>query len=207
MKTPLNFARIPFRNERLPRLVYGLVAASLLGTTVTHAVILTRYLLREQEELDVKVEALEQELDKLTTQLRQTENELRSERSEARTERTRFLATTYRQKGFSWTGLFNELEAITPAAVRITSIVPSEEQGQIQVRLHVAGRTLADILEMVGELEANQLFGTVLPLDETQENDGEGGGVAATLILQVFPERVGQGPAEETPPVGGRGAR
>ena len=234
MNTPLNFARVPFRNERLPLLIYGLAAVSLLGTTVTHGVILTRYLLREQEELDVKVAALDEELERRETELQQTENELRSERSEARTERIRFLTATYRQKSFSWTGLFNELEAITPAAVRITSIAPSAEQGQIQVRLHVVGRTLADVLEMVGELEAHQLFGTVLPLNETQESE-EGGEIAATLMLQVFPERAGQEPAtpvsteateaeeeqseepvptstetsedEETSPVGGRGAR
>ena len=188
MRNRLNFAGIPFRNQRLPSLLYGLLAFSLLAVTILHGVVLTRSLLKEQEELDVKVEVLEKELSELGENLARAADELKSERNEARTERIRFLTAVYRQKGFSWTGLFNELETITPPTVRITSIAPSVEKAEILVRLTILGKTLNDVLEMVRQLEANRIFGKVLPLSESQAGEREGGGIATTLTLQYRPE-------------------
>jgi Tfp pilus assembly protein PilN len=190
----LNLAKVPFRNERFPRLLYGMAATILVTVTVVHAVLLTRYLLREREELDVKVGALEKELADLEGKLRTAQTDLNSKRSAVGTERIRFLAAVYQQKSFSWTGLFNELEVITPAGVLIKSVAPAElgeeeTDGQIQVSLEVVGRSLDDVLEMVKRLEANRLFNTVLPLKESTEEERDGGGVAATLTLQYLPPR------------------
>ncbi|MFQ5790646.1 MAG: PilN domain-containing protein [Acidobacteriota bacterium] len=183
----LNFATTPFRNQRLPWLLFALAAVLLLVTTVVHGTVLTRYLLREREELDVKVQELEQELADLEVTLSRTRENLRSQKSEARSERIRFLASVYRQKNFSWTGLLNELESITPAAIRVTSISPKEKDGKTQVTLTVVGRSLEDVLEMVRRLEASRLFRTVLPVNERLDDDSKGGGVAATLTLRYDP--------------------
>lgn len=189
----LNFARVPFRNERLPMLGFGLAVAVLIAVTLVHGVVLTRYLLREQEELDAKVDVLQKEHADLETQILRTENELQSQRNEARTERIRFLAALYRQKSFSWTGLFNELETLTPAQVRITSIAPAEigdledeyEQG-IEVKLEVIARGPEDVLEMVRRLEANRLLANVLPIRESEGGERAAGGVAASLTLRYL---------------------
>jgi Tfp pilus assembly protein PilN len=189
----LNFAKVPFRNERLPGALYGLAAAGLLATTVVHAVVLTRYLMREQEELDVKVASLQEDLASLDAQISRTENELRSQRSEAGTEKIRFLARLYYHKNFSWTGLFNELEVLTPPAVRITSIAPGpiDEkdnviQEETQVQLQIVARSLEDILEMVRRLENNPLFTWVLPLSEDDRTETDDGGFAANLTLRYL---------------------
>lgn len=199
----LNFAKAPFRNERLPMLLYSAAVAVLLALSLIHGVILTRYLLREQEELDVKVEALEKERADLSTRIRRTDSDLDSQRSEAHSERIRFLAGLYRQKSFSWTGLFNELESLTPPSVRIISISPGqigrsndEIADEIEVRLEVVARSRDDILEMIGQLEKNRFLTTVLPRSETEGS--EGGGVAASLTLQyVRPSKQAQ---EADPP-------
>jgi Tfp pilus assembly protein PilN len=194
MRVQLNFARAPFRNERLPWILFGLVAAVLLAASVLHGVVLSRYLMREQEELDVKVEALQQELSETENAIRRTENEIRTQRNDARTERIRFLANVYRQKSFSWTGLFNELEALTPAAVRITSISPAgiggkedEIEDEIEVELQVVARSLENVLEMVRRLEAAQYLTTVLPIFEAEGGERDGPGVSAVLRLQYLP--------------------
>jgi Tfp pilus assembly protein PilN len=195
MKVRLNFARAPFRNERLPWAIYGLATVVLLSVTVLHGVVLTRYLMREQEALDVKVEALQDELSRTEDAIRRTENELTAQRNDARTERIRFLTNVYRHKGFSWTGLFNELEALTPAAVRITSIAPAglddkedEIQEEIEVELQIVARSLDDVLEMVRRLEAARYLTTVLPLVEDEGGPREGGeGVSTVLTLQYLP--------------------
>lgn len=188
----LNFAEVPFRNERLSQILYGLTASVLAILTLIHTVALTRYLLREQEELDVKVEELVAELAELEAEFSRTEAEISSKTNEARTGRIRFLTNLYQQKSFPWTGLFNQLEALMPPGVRIASISPGDpgdELGEIEVNLQVVGRKLSDVLELVKRLEIDDLFATVLPLREA-ETDREGGGIAATLRLQYLRSRI-----------------
>lgn len=192
MSSPeFNFARAPFTNERLPRLCFLAATVVVLGLTLAHGVLLARYLLREQEEMDIKVEALEEELAKTNQAIQRAQASLAQDQNAVRDERTRFLARLYRQKGFSWTGLFNELEEITPAPVRITSIAPFEERGQIHVTLNIVGRTLQDVLEMVRQLEGSSFFATVFPVDEAHLDELGESGVAATLRLE-YVERVAE---------------
>lgn len=212
MTSRLNFAKVPFRNERMPGALYGLAGAVLLAATVVHAVFLTRYLMREQEELDVKVASLQEELRNLNSQIERTQNELLSQRSEAGTERIRFLAKLYYHKNFSWTGLFNELEVLTPPAVRITSIAPGsidekddDIKEETEVQLQVVARSLEDILEMVRRLEKNPLFMWVLPLSEADRTETEDGGFAANLTLKYLRQEDDGG--EETSEPGENAAR
>lgn len=187
MASGFNFARTPFENERLPRLVFALAAVLVLGITVVHAFFLGRYLVREQEALDITVEELREELAATNAEIDRTRASLARQQTELSNERTRFLTRIYRHKSFSWTGLFNELEEITPASVRITSIAPFEEDGEIAVTMSLVGRTLTDVLEMVRALEESSFFATVFPLDEVDLSElgaGNETGIAATLRLR-----------------------
>lgn len=182
-----NFARQPFENERLPRLVFTLAAVLVLGVTLVHGFFLGRYLVREREALDITVSELEDEIEATDAAIARTEASLAQKQTALGDERTRFLTRIYRHKSFSWTGLFNELEEITPASVRITSISPFEEDGEISVTLSLVGRTLANVLEMVSALEGSRFFATVFPLDEVdlaEVGDGRETGIAATLRLR-----------------------
>lgn len=180
-----NFARAPFVNERLPRTVFALAATAVAAATVFHGFLLTRYLLREQESLDIRVSELRQELGETNARISRAQSALARDRSALGSEQTEFLTTLFRRKSFSWTGLFNELETITPPSVRITSIAPSEKEGEISVTMTVVGQTLQDVLEMVRTLESSSFFATVFPLDETNLAEAERGetGIAATLEL------------------------
>jgi Tfp pilus assembly protein PilN len=186
METPLNFAKAPFRNERLPRIAFTVIAVALVAATLWHAVVLTRYLLREAEELDVTVQRMEEQLSGLVTDINQTRAALNEERSDSMSQRVSFLADVYQRKGFSWTGLFNQLESILPPNVRITSISPSAAQGEIEVRLTTVGRSLEDLLLLVRTLEESRYFGTVMPLDEAHQQ--EEGTVSSTVTLRYLAE-------------------
>jgi Tfp pilus assembly protein PilN len=192
MGSPLNFAKVGFRNERLPRTLYGIVAAGLVATTLWHGMVLTRYLLREREELDLKVQSMEEALAGLDADISRTTAELGSQRNELMSQRVEFLAGIYLQKGFSWTELFNQLEGIVPPDVRITSISPSAAQGEVQVSMTTVGRSLEDLLELVRTLEESRFFGTVMPVNEAHQQ--EGGSVAATITLRYLAEE------DEPPP-------
>jgi Tfp pilus assembly protein PilN len=180
-----NFSRVPFVNERLPRTLFALALTAVAAGTVLHGVLLTRYLMREQESLDMRVDELRQELSETNTRVSQAQSALARNRTELGSVQTQFLTTLFRRKSFSWTGLFNELEEISPPSVRITSIAPTEKEGEISVTMTVVGRTLQDVLEMVRALESSSFFATVFPLDETNLAEAERGetGIAATLEL------------------------
>ncbi len=191
----LNFSGAPFRNERLPWFVYGIAVAALTVTTVIHAVTLTRYFMREQEELDVKVASLQTELNGLVAEVNRAQSELDTQQDQSRNEKILFLAALFQRRRFSWTGFFNELESLTPAPVRITSIAPGgvgpidDDVGEeLEIQLQIIARTLEDVLEMLRRLEANHLYASVLPLRES-----EGGqrvdGVAVTLTLNYLPKK------------------
>lgn len=185
MANGFNFAKRPFTNERLPRLVVAAATAAVVAVTVLHAILLTRSLLREQEELDSRVEVARAELQSTEAKIREARSTLAQKRTALGDERTQFLTRLYRRKSFAWTELFNELEKITPAPVRVTAISPTEDEGRITVTLNVVGKTLEDVLEMVRRLEASSFFTTVYPLDESALDARSGDtGIAATLELQ-----------------------
>jgi len=180
-----NFARAPFVNERLPRMVFAVAVAGVAAATVFHGALLTRYLLREQESLDIRVSELREELRETSARTASAESGLARNRTELGSVQTQFLTTLFRRKSFSWTGLFNELERKTPPSVRITSIAPDEKDGEIAVTMTLVGKTLQDVLEMVRALESSSFFATIYPLEEASIEDDESGetGIAATLRL------------------------
>jgi Tfp pilus assembly protein PilN len=198
MERQLNFARVVFRNERLPRLLFGLVAFGLLVTTLWHGVVLSRYLLKEREELDLKVQSMEEELAGLESEIGRAQAELHLQRNNETSQQILFLADVFREKSFSWTGLFNQLETITPARVRITSISPSTSEGEIEVKLTTISRSLENLLELVRRLEESRFFGTVMPVSEAHEESG--GGVTAQVTLRYLAEeeRTPSAPNETT---------
>jgi len=189
--SPLNFAKVGFRNERLPQLLFGIAALSLVAATLWHGVVLTRYLLREREDLDLKVQSMGEQVTSLDTDIAGTRSELRAQRNELMTQRIEFLGDVYRQKGFSWTELFHQLEETLPRNVRITSISPSAAKGVIEVKLTTIGRSLDDLLGLFQSLEESRYFGTVMPVNEAQQE--EGGEVAAVVTLRYLAE-------EDAPP-------
>lgn len=185
MSNRFNFARRPFVNERLPRLVFVVAATLVIGLTLVHVFFLARYLVREQEELDVQVAELRDELARTNSRIASAAASVAQGQTELSNDKTLFLAHLYRLKSFSWTGLFNELEEITPRAVRITSIAPVEIDGEISVTLTLVGRTLQNVLEMVSALEGSSFFATVFPLDDVDLAEMDAGsGIAATLQLR-----------------------
>ncbi len=186
MEAPLNFAKAPFRNGRLPRFFFAVVAGALAVATLGHVIVLTRYLLREAEELDVTVQGMEERLSGLVADIDCTRTALDVQRNDLMSQRVSFLADIYRQKGFSWTGFFNQLESVIPPNVRITSISPSAARGEIEVRLTTVGRSLEDLLMLVRSLEESRFFGTVMPLNEAHQE--EEGTVSSIVTLRYLAE-------------------
>jgi hypothetical protein len=105
---------------------------------------------------------------------------------------------------FSWTALFNQLEATLPPDVMLASIRPAIDDGETKITLITLGRRRPDLDEFIEKLEATGAFENVLP---RQENPSDDGLMQATIVATYVPEAPAAAPAAPPPPAAKPAAR
>ena len=169
MKSPLNLATRPARNERAGALGFGLAATLLLALTMQHAFVVSRLASTAATTLDAEVAGLEKEI----AGLRDRETVLRSARKDvAALARWSLLKEIVDQRAFSWTGLLARLEATLPADVRLVAIAPETKRGRIQLSLDGIARSSDHAVALVKALEDRAEFEDVFVLDIDEGKDG-----------------------------------
>lgn len=187
MRRPLNLARRPFRNERLPTLLLALGCLVLLGVSVRHGFAIRDLLPERTAGIDGEVVKVEEE----AARLRKESEELRG-RSASKEDRAEWTAVRalVDRRAFSWTTLLACLEETVPPDVRLLSITPSEESGRVELTLRAVGRTVEDGLGFLDALLARDEFQEPF-LTSVAERD-EGVEFVYTMIYVA-----GRRPAEE----------
>lgn len=170
MKTPVNLAARPFRNEAGPNLLFaaGVVAAGML--TVRHVVLLGTLVGESASTLNRRVAGLEAEV-------RQTRQAAQAVRGPAPNPATlaewRAVQDLVDRRVFSWGDLLARLETALPAGVRLTTIEPSVVRGKLTVQLVAVARTREEGFEVIKALEAAGGFNDVSPLSINTTPRGE----------------------------------
>jgi Tfp pilus assembly protein PilN len=103
------------------------------------------------------------------------------------------------QRTFSWTELFNQLEATLPENVMLTAVKPQFKDGATHVNMDIQGRRTEDIDDFFAKLEATGAFHGV---QWSAENVTEEGLHHMTMTAVYTPPRDGVRPAEATVPRG-----
>jgi len=155
VKPPLNLAREPFRNERLPTLLLGLGTLALLVATARQAQVAWELLPGRARDVEGELVALEAE----AARLRAESAELR--RLQAPEETVREWATVKSlvdRRAFSWTGLFAALEQALPPGVRLVSVQPGNARSGAELQLAALGRSSADALALLQALQSHGDF-------------------------------------------------
>ena len=155
MSAPLNLARRPFRNERLPTILLALGCAGLAILTVRHAFVARDLLPGRSRDVMAQVAALEKE----ASGLRAEAAELR--RLAAPTETLREWAAVQGlvdRRAFSWTGLFSALESALPPGVRLVSVSPRDGRGGLVLTIAAVGRQGEDALALLAALQSQGDF-------------------------------------------------
>jgi len=167
-----NLATRPFYNERLVRVV---LIAALAAAAAWTAVNVTT------------VVSLSQQGAMLSERVRSEGRAATAARAEAQTLRASLnpveIATASRaateanqliaQRTFSWTMLFNRVEATLPADVRLTHVQPqTANDGRMIVALTVVSRRIEDLDAFIERLEATGAFRGVLSRADTVLDDG-----------------------------------
>lgn len=166
-----NLATRPFYNERLVHLAIGLLALVVLGLTV-YNVLQVVELSSKQEDLEartVRDEAAAGEHDRQAVATRQ---QIDAPGLKMLAEAAREANALIDQRTFSWTELFNRIEATLPPDVMITSLRPTIRDGSVLLTIAVIGRRVEDIDAFIEKLEATGAFSNVL--NRTEEATDEG---------------------------------
>jgi hypothetical protein len=167
-----NLATRPFYNERLVRVVLIAALASAAAWTavnVTTVVSLSQQgaMLSERVSSEGRAAtAARAEMQTLRASLNPAEI---ATASRAATEANQLIA----QRTFSWTMLFNRVEATLPADVRLTHVQPqTSDDGRMIVALTVVSRRIEDLDAFIERLEATGAFRGVLSRADTALDDG-----------------------------------
>lgn len=174
----VNVATRPFYNERGVHLVLAAVAALLIGLGVFNAYALSRLTEREQV-LGGQIASQEAKARDLRQDAAKVRGSIREDELQAVLVAAREANGLIDRRTFSWTQLFNYLEATLPDDVMLTTVRPLVEGDKVTVTLGVIGRRVAAIDEFMTRLEGTRAFNDVLSRDEQALEDG---GFEAALV-------------------------
>lgn len=172
----LNLSTRPFRNNTVLWVGYGLMAVLLVVISVRHV--------QRFRENDLLLNDLKAQVDNIDVELSQLERRDRAAREGIGKFDVRSLTVqatkaneVIRWKSFSWTRLFNQLEAIQPHDVRMTSVRPiflpeqrvaagraaAVDSSAVPVAVEGAAKSLDDFLDLERELLRDPSFSRIEP--------------------------------------------
>lgn len=166
-----NLATRPFYNERLVHWLLGLAALLVLLFTAFNV---SEYLRLSGRQGGLEADAARDEAAARTLTAKAAEARSRIDaRSLQRISAQALEANTIIDaRTFSWTALFDDIEATLPPNVMLTSITPKIGEDGATISLVVAGKTVEAINTFIESLEATGRFKNVQAASEIVTEDG-----------------------------------
>jgi Tfp pilus assembly protein PilN len=165
-----NLSTRPFYNERAVHAVAALVALILLALTAWQVIRVVR-LSRDKTELNTVIRKDRTEAQHLITEAAQVRRGLDSKELAIVAAAAKEANRLIEQRTFSWTQLFNQLEATLPEDVMLTAVKPDFQDGETLVDLDIQGRggdvidAFWDRLEKTGSFHEIQWSGLTVNED------------------------------------------
>ena len=203
-----NLASRPFYNERL---VHWLLGAGLLLVLA-----FTVYNVSEYLRLTGRQGGLAADVARDESQARQLSARAAEVRRRIDPRQLELIGTQAMQvnglidaRTFSWTSLFDDIEATLPPTVMLTAITPKIDQTGASVRFAVVGRTVDAIDTFIERLEGTKRFAGVQVQTEQVTDDGQFQAQITGRYLAALPAATPppEAPAATPPAAGTRGTR
>ena len=157
MNVRLNLATNPLQTHRKFLAVSGIVGA--LSVIVFLLLAAHVYSIRKSNEaLRVRADRVRQEMVGLMRQRDELESFFKEEQNARLNERSTFLNSLIDEQSLNWTQMFMDLEKILPTGVRLVSIEPAHDKGQVLVKLQVGAISDEAKLKFVRALESSPAF-------------------------------------------------
>jgi type IV pilus assembly protein PilN len=184
MKVRLNLATNPLQTHRKFLAVSGLIGA--LAGIVFLALAGHVYSVRKSNEaLRVRADGVRQEMVGLMRQRDELEDFFKEEQNARLNERSTFLNSLIDEQSLNWTHMFMDLEKILPTGVRLVSIEPAHEKGQVLVRLQVGAISDEAKLKFFRALENSPAFKDFREISEQSPEQQQGSGDLDRLQIQL----------------------
>lgn len=167
-----NLSTRPFYNERLVRVVLGLITLVVVGLTGYNVV---RIVALRSQGADARgqADAATREADRLRGEAQRIRQTINREQLAAVQTAAREANELIDRRAFSWTELFNRFEGTLPADVRIAAVTPQiDPAGRMLVAVSVISRRVEDLDEFIDALEKTGAFSGVLSRQEEAQEDG-----------------------------------
>jgi Tfp pilus assembly protein PilN len=166
-----NLSTRPFYNERGVHAVIAALATILIAVTAWQVLQIVR-LSRHKTELAATIRSDRAESEKLTREASEIRRGINQQELTVVTAAAREANDLIEQRTFSWTALFNQLEATLPEDVMLLSVRPSFEEGATGIRFELQGRGTEDVDTFMDNLEATGQFHNVRWTQETVTEEG-----------------------------------
>jgi type IV pilus assembly protein PilN len=172
MRVPINLASEPFRRDR-PMIAASVAVGALLVGLLVMLVFLAKSERDRARESRQSIARTEAQLKTIGQQRARLEAVLRQQENAEVLDRSVFLNDLLARKGVSWTKIFNDLEQVTPANVRLITVRPQiNANNSLLLDMVVGSQSAESILNFVMKLEASNVFGkttvhTTLPPSQT----------------------------------------
>ena len=195
-----NLATRPFYNERLVHVLLGVALALIVAFTLFNATQLIG-LSRTQAERSTAAsrdEARAADLTSRAAAIRRSIDPKALERVTAAATEANGLIDA---RAFSWTALFNDIEATLPPAVMLTSVTQGTSQGEsaLRVQFIVRGRTVEAVDTFIERLEQTGRFRKVMAPSELVTEEGLIETTIEGEYLQTAPAAAPVAPASAAP--------
>ncbi len=166
-----NLSTRPFYNERAVRAALALVAILVVAITawqITRVVRLSRY----KTDLSASIRREQQEADDFMRRASDVRRSLNTQELAVVGVEAKEANGLIERRTFSWTALFNQLEATLPEDVMLTAVRPEFTDGRTYVSLEIQARRSDDIGTFWDRLEKTGQFRDVQWSNETVTDDG-----------------------------------
>ena len=193
-----NLSTRPFYNERAIHVLLGILAAIVVVVTAMQLgriVSLSRY----KTELTSAIHRDRDEIDRRTKEAADVRRGVNPQELAVVSAAAKEANDLIEQRTFSWTELFNRLEATLPENVMLTAVRPEFKDGATHVNMEIQGRRAEDNDAFFEKLEATGVFRDVSWSAETVTEDGLH---HMTMTAVYAPDRQGVRPASASAPKG-----
>jgi Tfp pilus assembly protein PilN len=197
-----NLATKPFYNERLVHWLIGAAAVLVIAFTAFNVSAYLR-LSGRQGGLSADIARDEEMARTLTARAAEARRRIDAKSLKRVSAEAAEANGIIDARTFSWTSLFDDIEATLPPTVMLTAITPSIGPDGASVRLTVLGRTVEAIDTFIERLEATTRFENVQPSTEAVTEEG----LFQTQVTGRYLSTAPAAPrAPETPPPTGPAA-
>ena len=184
MKVRLNLATNPLQTHRKFLAVSGLIGA--IAAILCLALGWHVYSVRKSNEaLRARAESVRQEMIGLMGQRDDLETFFKQERNAQLNQRSTFLNSLIDEQSLNWTQMFMDMEKIMPTGVRLVSIEPAHDKGQVKVKVQIGAINDEAKLKFLRAMESSPAFKEVRVEHELFSDPKEGTGDMDRLHVQL----------------------